>query len=133
MYVCGVIKMFMKMGKYFVVVLSAIVLAACSGKNGTVTDNNGVGVTDFEIGIVEKSLAADYLCEGDATFGDSVKLYTRTHVTLQWPEKLGNAAAYSAEHGSADHTGVVAHDGGENLGKVGVEALLCHILPQGCE
>ena len=79
------------MGKYFVVVLSAIVLAACSGKNGTVTDNNGVGVTDFEIGIVEKSLAADYLCEGDATFGDSVKLYTRTHVTLQWPEKLGNA------------------------------------------
>ncbi len=79
------------MGKYFVVVLSAIVLAACSGKNGTVTGNNGVGVTDFEIGIVEKSLTADYLCEGDATFGDSVKLYTRTHVTLQWPEKLGNA------------------------------------------
>lgn len=94
MYVCVVIKVcsFMQMEKYIFVALSALVLTACSGGAGKAAAGGDVPeVENFEMRIVEKSLAADYLCEGDDTFGDSVELYTRTRVMMQWPEMLGRA------------------------------------------
>ena len=94
MYVCVVIKVcsFMQMEKYIFVALSALVLTACSGGAGKAAAGGDVlEVENFEMRIVEKSLAADYLCEGDDTFGDSVELYTRTRVMMQWPEMLGSA------------------------------------------
>ena len=36
----------------------------------------------------------------------------------------------ASQHGGADDTGVVAHDGGDDLGEVPVEALLGHVFPE---
>lgn len=78
-------------GKYFSLIAAlAIATVACSEKGNTDSANDS-NIKNFEIGIVEKSLSANYLCVGDTTFGAETKLYTVSQSTLQWPVNLGES------------------------------------------
>ena len=77
------------------VVAMALSMADCARqKGGVLTESDGAtggDIDNYEVYEEYKTASASYLCEGDTTFGSSVKVYSTTSISVQWPRRFGNA------------------------------------------
>ena len=48
-------------------------------------------IRNFDIAMTVKSASASYLCVADTTFGADVPVFSTSSVSVQWPERLGDA------------------------------------------
>lgn len=94
---------------------AATTIAGCDKKSNEaqVSDSR---INNFEVVQTIKSAERDYSCVGaDAVFNDSIPVYSKVSVTIQWPDKMGEynikplqdslmAAIYESPKASIDET-----------------------------
>ena len=90
------------------IVVIATMVAACNkpGK-GAIADSdgaNGGDISNYEIYEEFKTASANYLCEGDTTFGKDVKVYTTASISVQWPRRFGDADVKALQDTIIAHT-----------------------------
>ena len=90
------------------IVVIATMAAACNkpGK-GAIADSdgaNGGDISNYEIYEEFKTASANYLCEGDTTFGKDVKVYTTASISVQWPRRFGDADVKALQDTIIAHT-----------------------------
>ena len=56
---------------------------------GGAASQGAVKIDEFKVVQVVKSAEKDYLCEG-AMFADSLNVYSKVNVAIEWPEQMGN-------------------------------------------
>lgn len=70
------------------ILLSAITVA-CSHKSAADTSDDNT-ISNFQIIQTVKTATRSYICKGaNAVFADSMPIYSKVHLTIQWPEELG--------------------------------------------
>lgn len=99
----------MKKSKVLLTTLMMLaMLAACSKPNkGAIAGSdsaNGSDISNYDIYEEFKTASADYLCEGDTTFGKDVKVYTTASIAVQWPRRFGDADVKALQDTIIAHT-----------------------------
>ena len=88
--------------------LMVVALIGCNKQKDTVIDHsqgaNGGDISNYDIYEEFKTASADYLCEGDTTFGKGVKVYTTASIAVQWPRRFGNADVKALQDTLIAHT-----------------------------
>lgn len=104
-------------------ILLSIIAVACSHKS-SYTSNEST-ISNFQIVQTVKSATRNYICKGaNAVFADSLPIYSKVHLTIQWPEELGGiniqplqdsiiTAIYETPKTSIDETILAALDSPE--------------------
>ena len=78
----------MKKSAISILVSGMCIAGLCSCSGGGNPESDGV-INEFKVEQVIKSAERDYLCEG-AWFSDSVGVYSKVNVAVEWPEKMGS-------------------------------------------
>lgn len=69
-------------------ILLSIIAVACSHKSSDTSNESTI--SNFQIVQTVKSATRNYICKGaNAVFADSLPIYSKVHLTIQWPEELG--------------------------------------------
>ncbi|MYM12050.1 RsiV family protein [Muribaculum intestinale] len=69
-------------------ILLSIIAVACSHKSSDTSNESTI--SNFRIVQTVKSATRNYICKGaNAVFADSLPIYSKVHLTIQWPEELG--------------------------------------------
>ncbi len=86
----------------------SMALFSCVKKSGSaISDSDGATGSDignYEIYEEFKTGSSAYYCEGDSTFGDSVKVYTTASISVQWPRRFGDADVSALQDTILAHT-----------------------------
>ena len=68
-----------------------LIAASCTGQKDK-TDSQINEISDFKIVQTVKTAERSYLCQGaEAVFNDSLPVYSKVAISVQWPEEMGNA------------------------------------------
>ncbi len=104
-------------------ILLSIIAVACSHKSSDTSNESTI--SNFQIVQTVKSATRNYICKGaNAVFADSLPIYSKVHLTIQWPEELGGfniqplqdsimTAIYETPKTSIDETILAALDSPE--------------------
>lgn len=103
----------MKPGYITSAILLAALMLGCKEQKKTETDDS---ITNFQIVQTVKSAERNYICKGaNAVFADSLPIYSKVTISVQWPDKMGDhditslqdslmAAIYAGPKGSIDES-----------------------------
>ena len=90
-----------------IIVMATMAVACNKSDKGTIGNSdgaNGGDISNYDIYEEFKTASADYLCEGDTTFGKDVKVYTTASIAVQWPRRFGNADVKALQDTLIAHT-----------------------------
>ena len=90
-----------------IIVMATMAVACNKPDKGTIGNSDvatGGDISNYDIYEEFKTASADYLCEGDTTFGKDVKVYTTASIAVQWPRRFGNADVKALQDTLIAHT-----------------------------